>query len=467
MVAPTGQTKNRSVRKSGRQRQATGFRDTAERAYGVPIMSVSPASPVAAPRRPPAFPLLFAVMLAIAAGNTGLQSVLPAIGRTLGLADAAIAVTFSFSALIWSVAAPWWARRSDRLGSKAMVATGVAGFTVSLLGCGAALTVGLHGWIGGTMTLVAFVMARMIYGFFGAAAPPAAQVLVARSTTRDERTTALTLLASAFGLGTILGPALAPFLVFPPVGLAGPAYAFAIGGVVVLVLVLRLLPGDRPADRRMRGAANAEPSIGGQPSGASVIVASQPPREGKLRLTDPRIWPWMLAGLIAGHAQAMVGQTMAFLTMDRLALPPITAQPVIGTILMAGAGAALLAQWGLIPRLGWSPRRMVIGGALAAAAGCAMIAFARDLHTLAVAFAVASLGFGFLRPGFTAGASLAVGQREQALVAGGVTSVNGFVFILGPSIGVALYAIDARLPYLVAAIGLVAAAGYCLRWLGR
>ncbi|MET0270616.1 MAG: MFS transporter [Sphingomonas sp.] len=430
-------------------------------------MADSPPAPVppAAPRRE--FPVLFAVMLAIAAGNTALQSVLPAIGRTLGLADAAIAITFSFSALTWSLAAPWWAKRSDRLGSKAMVLTGVVGFTVSLLGCGLALTAGLHDWLGGVGALAGFVAARMIYGFFGAAAPPAAQAIVARNTTRAERTTALTLLASAFGLGTILGPALAPFLMVPETGLAGPAYCFAVGGVIVVVLVMRRLPADGPADRPMRGAANAEPSIGGQESGAAVIVASQPPRGGRLRLTDPRIWPWMLAGLVAGHAQAMVGQTMAFLAMDRLALSPIEGQPVIGTILMAGAGAALLAQWGLIPRLGWSPRRLLIAGALAGALGCGMIAFAADLHALAVAFAVASLGFGFLRPGFTAGASLAVGQQEQALAAGRVTSVNGLVFVLGPSIGVALYAVDRHLPYLVACVGLIATAAYCWRRLSR
>ena len=413
------------------------------------------------------FGLLFAVMLAIAAGNTALQSVLPAIGRVLGLADAAIAITFSFSALVWSVSAPWWAKRSDRFGSKAMVAVGIAGFTLSLLGCAVALTAGLNGWLSGAGALVAFVFARLIYGFLGSAAPPAAQAMVARSTTRVERTTALTLLASAFGLGTILGPALAPFFVLPFVGLAGPGYVFAIGGVVMTACVLRFLPRDRASDRPMRGAVNAEPTIGAEPSGASVIAASRKPRSGSVRLTDPRIWPWLLVGIIAGHAQAMVGQTMAFLVMDKLHLPPTAAQPVIGLVLMAGAGAALLAQWGIIPRLHLSPRRMLVVGAGVAAAGCVAIAFAGTMHALAVSFALACLGFGFVRPGFTAGASLAVGPDEQALVAGRVTSVNGFVFVLGPSLGVALYGIDRHIPYLLAGVALAAASLYAWRSIGR
>jgi MFS family permease len=435
--------------------------------YAQPLPPMpDPATP-AEPGRGRLFTLLFAVMLAIAAGNTALQSVLPAIGRQLGLADAAIGITFSFSALIWSLAAPWWARRSDRMGNKAMVSIGMAGFTVSLFGCAIALTAGLNGWLGGGGALVGFVTARLIYGFFGAAAPPAAQAIVARSTTRGERTNALTLLASAFGLGTILGPALAPFFVLPFVGLAGPGYVFALGGVVMTFCVLRYLPRSLATDRPMRGAANAEPSIGGEPSGASVIAASHPPRPITLKLTDARIWPWIFTGIVAGHAQAMVGQTMAFLVMDRLVLSPATAQPVIGVVLMAGAGAALLVQWGLIPRLGWSPRLMLVWGSMIAASGCVAIAYAGSMHALAVAFGIASVGFGFVRPGFTAGASLAVGPAEQGIVAGRVTSVNGMVFVLGPSIGIGLYGIDARLPYLIAAAALAVSGAYAWKRLAR
>ena len=54
-------------------------------------------------------------------------------------------------------------------------------------------------------------------------------------------------------------------------------------------------------------------------------------------------------------------------------------------------------------------------------------------------FALASLGFGLFRPGFTSGASLAVAPHEQNAVAGMVTSVNGVAFIAAPAAGVLLY----------------------------
>ena len=56
------------------------------------------------------FALMFLVMLTIAAGNTALQSILPALGRSLGVADRAVAAAFSVSALLWVLAAPFWAK---------------------------------------------------------------------------------------------------------------------------------------------------------------------------------------------------------------------------------------------------------------------------------------------------------------------------------------------------------------------
>ena len=118
------------------------------------------------------FILMFVVMLTIAAANTALQSVLPALGRLLGVPDRAVAVAFSVSGLLWVIAAPIWANRSDRYGRRTMILTGVGGFIVSLSLCGAFLMAGINGWIGGTTAFVCFVFGRMIYGGVGAAAPP-------------------------------------------------------------------------------------------------------------------------------------------------------------------------------------------------------------------------------------------------------------------------------------------------------
>jgi len=411
------------------------------------------------------FSLLFMVMLTIAAGNTALQSVLPALGRSLKVADSAVAAAFSVSALLWVIAAPIWANRSDRQGRRAMILVGLGGFTVSLALCGVFLVAGINGWISGTAAFIAFIGGRLIYGIFGSAAPPAVQALVAGRTTREDRTKALTLIGSAFGLGTILGPAIAPYLILGSfsgveIGLAGPAFFAALFGLGIFVAVRQMLPSDL-AMPGSYGAANAYPSIGGQSTGASITAATANGTE-QVRYFDPRIRAWMIAGLVMGHAQAMTGQAIGFLVIDRLQLAPAAALQPTGLVLIMGAGSALLVQWGIIPILNLDPRRLVLVGLVFAACGTALTGIATSLYGIALAYALASLGFGFCRPGFTAGSSLAVGPAAQGSVAGKVTSINGASFVLGPSIGVGLYEITKPAPYLLAAIALIGMFVYAL-----
>src|SRR5215213_8864364 len=52
------------------------------------------------------FLLLYAAMLVAAAGNTALQSVMPGIGRQIGIADFWVAIAYTWSAVLWVALAP-------------------------------------------------------------------------------------------------------------------------------------------------------------------------------------------------------------------------------------------------------------------------------------------------------------------------------------------------------------------------
>jgi hypothetical protein len=123
--------------------------------------------------------------------------------------------------------------------------------------------------------------------------------------------------------------------------------------------------------------------------------------------------------------------------------------------MMAGAVATLGAQWGLIPRLDFGPRLLILSGALIAAAGLVGTMLSRDLYGITIGFAVASWGFGFTRPGFTAGASLAVPLAEQGAVAGVITSANGISYVLAPALGISLYGWNHDSPFAAFALLLV------------
>jgi MFS family permease len=409
-----------------------------------PDLKRSAAAAATAAIPPSRMALLFMVMLVTAAGNTAMQSVMPSIGTALKVADVWISLAYSWSALLWVVCAPYWARRSDKRGRKAMMALGLAGFIISFVLCGAALWAGLSGWLTATWTLVLFAAARSLYGGFGSAAPPAVQAYVASRTLRAQRTQALSLIASSFGLGTVIGPALAPLMVVPflGLGLTGPFLAFAASGVVALVLLRLRLPDDEP-QYAARGQAAPYASASGAPAdpGETEDTDSTDTDPPRLTWRDPRLRPWVFAGLIGGHAQAMVQGIAGFLVLDRLGLretPDAGAGP-IGLVLMSGAIATLLAQWGLIPRFDLGPRAATLWGIATAAVGTAILGLAGDLHLIALGYAIASLGFGLFRPGTTAGTSLAVTRAEQGQASGIVASLAGASYIYAPALGVWLY----------------------------
>jgi len=408
-------------------------------------MSAPPAPDDSQRRR--AFAILFAVLLTSAAANTAMQSVLPAIGREIGIPDVLVVAIFSLSALFWAITSPIWARASDTRGRKPLVALGTVGFGVSMLGFALVVQAGLRHLIAPLVVFGGAMMARAIFGLVGSASFPAAQAYVADHTERTERTGAMATMASAAGLGTILGPAVAPFFVLPFVGLSGPMFAFALIAFGVLFVVSRWLPDDR---------AGVEPTLDGE-----TPTLARP--SARVRWRDPRIAPFIIYGFLLSSAQAINGQTLGFMIIDKLGVAPSKAQSFTGVAMMAGAGASLLAQWGLIRMLRLGPRQLLRWGAGLAALGNLIVAFAPSYGTVVAAFALCSLGYGFARPGFTAGASLAVGPEEQGAVAGAVSAINGACIIVAPVLGVGLYGWLHPSPYLLNLVLLAGLVAYALR----
>lgn len=413
--------------------------------------------------------VLFSVMLVTASGNTAMQSILPTIGTQLNIPDFWVSAAFSWSALLWVYTAPIWARQSDHRGRKALMRLGMIGFVSSFALAGLALFFGILGYYGALATFLLFALFRSLYGGLGSAAPPAVQAYVAARTPRADRTKALSLIASSFGLGTVIGPAIAPLLVIPMFGLSSPMFAFAAIGIVVMVALALKLPNDNPGFSA-KGVVTSEP-YSAAPSANSLkdeghdddyenaSEASLPPT---LRWRDDRIKPWLVSGILGGNAHAFVLGVVGFLVLDRLGLrnDPAAGIEMTGIVLMAGAAATLLAQWGLIPLLQMGPRSSVLWGMALAALGCAMLGMSDGLYGIIIGFAVTSLGFGLFRPGFTAGASLAVERSEQNSVAGIVASVNGMAFIASPALGVLLYTYGGPLPFWISVVACIFLLGW-------
>jgi len=383
--------------------------------------------------------VLFGVSIVTALGNTGMQSVLPAIGRSIGFPDYQVAAIFSLSALLWAFSSPFWARQSDLQGRKPMIMLGLAGFVVSMICCGAVVSAGVRHLASPFVIFVLFLFARALFGLFGAASNPATQAYIAERTGLGERTGSIAALAGAFGLGTIVGPAVAPLFVLPVVGLAGPMFAFAILAGAMMVVVARALP-----------------EVWRRPVGA----AARPPK-GRSLLRDPRLTPYLVYGFLVASCQTVQGQTLGFVIIDQLGLPPLQAQGYTAVAMMGGAVAGLLGQWGLIRMFRMSPKHLLRWGAGLAAVANLIVAFAHSYQAVVIGFALSSLGYGFCRPGFTAGASLGVNESEQAGAAGAIAAVNGVNAIVAP-LFVLLYGAFHPAPFLVDAAILAGLLVYAL-----
>jgi MFS family permease len=393
--------------------------------------------------RSPAFAILFAVSLIAAAGNMGLQSVLPTIGREFGLRDTLVAAAFAISALMWTLTSPYWARLSDSLGRKRVIMIGLGGFVASMSGFGLAASSGLEGWLAVPVAFGLMAVARTIYGVFGSAAPIASQAYVADRTSAGQRTQAMSLLASAQGLGTVVGPTLAPVFILPFVGLAGPMYAFALFGAVVLLIVWLKLPS---------GDVVRMPSPSGHRDAAKGLWK------------DPRVRDYLIYGLLVTGAQAINISVLGFHIIDELAAEGIASGQTasfISIAMLAGAAATLMVQWGLIPLLKLQAADLMRWGAGLALVGNLMSIASPGYYGVVVGYAVVSMGVGFARPGFTAGSSLSVGPHEQGAVAGLMMSLAGLSFLGPPVIGVALYELAEPAPFIANAALLAVATALC------
>jgi len=395
-----------------------------------------PGSPRAKPGQAPtglpkrAFAIIFAVSAATALGNTGLISVLPLIGRSIGIPDEMVVAIFSLSAVLWALASPYWARASDHFGRKPLMMMGLAGFMVSMSLCGLVVSAGLRHMAAPLTIFVLFLCARALFGFFGSASNPATQAYVADHTAPEDRTQSMASLAGAFGLGTVIGPWVAPYFILPVLGLAGPLIAFSLIAAAMLLVVWRYLP-ESPRVAAMKGEDRRRRDPDALPM-----------------WRDERVIPYLVYGFVVATAQTGQQQTLGFLIIDTPPGNGFSVQYAIAMAMAFGAISGMLAQWGIIPMFGMTPRQLLRWGVGVSAFGNLLVALAPDYWMVVAGYAFASLGFGLARPGFTAGSSLAVEAKDQARVAGAIAAVNGINAVLAPAF-MRLYHLSHAGPFLL------------------
>lgn len=368
--------------------------------------------------------LLFCCLIANGVGQTLMFAILPPLAQDLGLDEIQVGSIFAVSATIWVFSSAYWGARSDVLGRRPVILIGLVAFGVSTLGFASVMRFGLWGLITPIVTYVLLILMRSIFGLFGSGAYPAAQGYIADRTTASERTEGVAMLNAAFGLGAAIGPGIgAALIVF---GEIAPLYfvgflALLSALAIFLLLPERSVPHEREAVKPMSWR-------------------------------DARVFPFIVFSVVQGTAGAIPIQTVAFIIRDTLHTVTADTQQLTGVALMCSAIAALFAQFVLVQRFKLTTRFLIYAGVLVALVSNLLVIVAPNYGLLVFALVLSGLGFGMLRPGIAAAASLAVSTEEQGAVAGltGGASAAGFIF--APLVGNLLYSWSPAYPYVLGTV---------------
>ena len=401
-----------------------------------PIGTGEPGEGPSSPKqRRRAFQILFLSLTCLGIGQAGMFAILPPISRELGLSAFQTGAIFAVSATIWVFSSAYWGARSDRYGRRPMVVLGLAAFAISTFLFATSIELGLAGWLSAGIVYPLMILSRSIYGIFGSAGFPAAQGYIADRTSPSERTNAVASLNAAFGLGTTAGPGVIAALAV--LGTVAPFYFVAALGAISAFAIWRFLP-ERTAP---------------------VMKAQD--RSQRLSWRDPRILPFIVFGVMMGTAGSFPIQVIAFFFMDVLKLDSAAAIQMSGVGLMVSSMAALFAQLVVVQRFKLTAAQLIWIGIGIGFVSYLLFILGTTYGLIVFALMLSGLGFGLIRPGYAAAASLAVGREQQGAAAGltGGAGASGFIF--APLIGNALYDnVDPHAPFILGAVLMVAMAVY-------
>jgi MFS family permease len=366
------------------------------------------------------FVILFVSLVCMGAGQSVIYTILPPLGRQLGLGPMQITSVFAVSATIWIFSSAFWGLRSDRWGRKPVMLLGLCAFAISFACFASAMLSGLHHWLPAFLIFPALILSRSIYGTFGSGTSAAAQAYVADRTARHERLHGIAIISMAFAFGTTFGPVIGSVLTF--LGLLAPFYFISVLAVGSAAAIWFFLPENAPPK------AHAH-------------------QKGTLKWYEPRMLPFILFGVALSLVGSIPTQTVGFYFQDVLHLTGKMTAAYTSIGLMASSMAALFAQFVIVQRFRFSSRTLTLAGIFTAIASNILFLVAQDFSSVVLALILSGLGFGMARPGFTSGASLAVAPHEQGAVAGLLNAAGAAGFIFGPLVGW-LYELSPRVPYI-------------------
>ncbi len=317
---------------------------------------------------------------------------------------------YSFMQFLFS---PMWGRLSDRFGRRPII-------LISLFGAVFAYT-----FFAFAEQLIYLFVARALAGFF-AANISAAQAYIADVTPRDQRSIGMGLIGAAFGLGFIMGPAIAGLTgpigealgSEPPFGIQFSALVAGGLNLINLVLAYFMLPETLTQPKKSSSRVGRWESM--------TFIFKQP-------LLRSLFMIFFLMSLAMALMEVMVFPFV----QDRFGWDYKIASisfAYVGVIMVLTQGY-FIRKW--IPRFG--EKKVLSFGLVAMALSFIGIGLSYSILVLAFVMTLLAIGNGCMRPPIVGLASIITDDEEQGYVLGVMNSMGAIGRIVGPILGGWLY----------------------------
>jgi MFS family permease len=355
---------------------------------------------------------LLAITFVDVLGFTMLIPLLPFYAEHFGASPTTIGALTSTVAVCSLVSSPFWGWLSDRIGRKGvLIAAQVAGF------------LGFTLLVWGTALWTVFV-ARAVEGL-GGGGIGVTQAYITDVTTPANRARAFGLLGATFGLGFLIGPALAGALV--RFGYRVPFVVAAAFALLTVVLTYAVLPESK-------GAVKIAPTF------AEVRASLTSPLLGRLVLTQ---FAFAIAFTSWVAVFALFAERVAGFDAARTS-----------TLFIVSAIVAIVVQTALIGRIvdRWGEGRIAIAGILLSAAAYAGVGFVTTPLGLYAFVMVWSLAGALIRPSLATLVSGAAPPAQRGTILSVNDSLNNVAFASAPFVSTGVLQINPHLSGIFAAV---------------
>jgi MFS family permease len=372
--------------------------------------------------------ILLTGLITYGVGQSLLYIIFAPLGQKIGMPAWQIGTIISISNLAILFAAPFWGRKSDTLGRRRVFVIGLVGYGVGYGALALAVQAGLAGMLLTMPLFLSLVAARLVYGGLAGAMQPAAQAYIADTTDESNRAQGMALIASAGGLGTIVGPIFAGGLA--EISPLLPMYAAAVIGLIAALWarVALVEPARHQATQEQTGMARV----------------------------FRQIFPYLLGWFVVFFVFTAIQTIAVFMINNQLGVTD--EQQQIRTMRNAFLFMALVTVvmqvvvmqiWKMQPRILLRFAFLLFGVVVFLMSG---ITTTLQLYMIfmAMGFAVS-----LAMPSLTSAASLTVSPADQGVAAGLLAAAPTFGMVLGPMGMAILYEFNKVLPIQIGAVMLV------------